>query len=261
MRAQYPKVDELKQGEFWSFSPYAFLHNELEMWLPSDAEKNKAVNNLPYLKSQNFNEVRKDNRNNTAYTFVRRPSYYGVFNSGTILTPLQRYGLGLLWNPATGTVFQSQSNSSVAAWGTKVEGSGEVYETGNVMAEFTTDGKSWEPSEGRNQPKGNLKIKYPLKSAGTKTVEFLPEKIKVTVQHQGSFTEVLPLLADNDGVIRYTDKSITVQSKKGILTISIGSEAKVKKLNDIISTKGGDKNCYVIEVSGEHKLEYEFSFK
>jgi hypothetical protein len=261
MRSQYPKVDELKRGEFWSFSPYAFLHSELVMWLPSDAEKNNAVNNLPYLKNQNFNEVRKDNRNNTAHTFVRRSSYYGIFNSGTILTPLQRYGLGLIWNPATGTVLQSQSNSAVAAWGTRAQGSEQVYEAGDVTATFTADGKRWQPLEGRNQPKGNINIRYPLTSAGTKTVEFLPEKIKVTVLHQGSFTEIIPLLAGNDDAIHYTDKKITLQSKKGTLTISIGAEAKVKKLDNIVTTRGAGKDCHVIEISANDKLAYEFNFK
>jgi hypothetical protein len=261
MRSQYPRVDELRQGEFWSFSPYAFLHNELKMWLPSGTEKNKAVNNLPYLSAKKFNEVRKDNRNNTVYTFVRRPFYYGIFNSGTMLTPNQRYGLGLVWNPATGTVFQSQSNSTVAAWGTKAEGGEQVYEAGDIAAEFTADGKRWEPSEGKNQPKGNLNIRYPLRSAGIKTVEFLPEKIKITVLHQGAFTEVIPLLAYNEGSIRYTDKSITLENKKGTMTIRIGSEARVKKLNDVVSTRGGHKDCYVVEVSAKDRLEYEFSFK
>lgn len=260
MRGQYPQVDELRQGQFWSFSPYAFLHNDLAMWLPSSAEKNKSVSNLPYLKRENFNEVRKDNRNNTVYTFVRRPTYYAIFNSGSILTSLQRYGLGLIWNPATGAVLQSQSNASVAAWGTKADGSEQVYEAGDVAATFTLDGRRWEASEGSNQPKGNISVQYPLKS-GTKTIELLPEKIKVTVLHPGAFTEVLPLLADNADAIRCTDNSIILQSGKGTMIINVGPGASVKKLNDVISTRGGHKECYVVEISTKDKLEYELSFK
>jgi len=49
--------------------------------------------------------------------------YYATFNSGKIITEQQRYGLGLVWTRPLGTVFQSQSKTDEASWGTKASGS------------------------------------------------------------------------------------------------------------------------------------------
>jgi hypothetical protein len=260
MRSRYPGVAELRKGQFWAFSPYAFLHDQLVMWLPSNAAKKEAVVHLPYLQKDKFTEVRSDERNHTSHAFVRRPAYYTIFNSGTILTQQQRYGLGLIWNPLMGTVFQSQSKSDVAAWGTKVAGSAQVYEAGDIQPEFTVAGKSWMPAEGKNELNGEFRISYGLKTAGTKTVEFEPEKLKITVVHPGVFTEVIPLLVDKNAELTITNGTVELRQAKNKMTIRLSPAAKVKKLEEII-TNGTDKQCQVIEISASDKLVYEFSFQ
>jgi hypothetical protein len=165
MRESYPKVNELKTGEFWSFSPYAFLHDGLNHWLPSQNQKDEAIRNLPYLKSENFTEVRSDRRNETTYAFVRRPAYYAIFNAGKIITDQQRYGLGLIWNPITGTILQSQSKSDLAAWGTRTINSAQVYEASDVMATYYSNGQKWKPAPGINPLEGSLSLSYPLGSS------------------------------------------------------------------------------------------------
>jgi hypothetical protein len=96
MRDRYPIVDALKVGEFWTYSPYAFLHDGMNHWLPSQGQKDSAIAELPYLKSNEFLQVRSDKRNKTEQIFVRRPGYYAILNTGQIITSQQRYGLGLL---------------------------------------------------------------------------------------------------------------------------------------------------------------------
>ena len=260
MKNKYPQTGELKKGEFSSFSPYAFLHSELVNWMPSDAEKKQAVENLPYLKNENFNEIRKDNRNNTVHSFARRPAYYAIFNGGEILTPTQRYGLGLLWNSQMGTVLQSQSNSDIASWGTRADGTTQVYEAGNVPIEFKIGSKVWQPAEGRNQTPGIFSVTYPLKNSGSKTIEFGKNTVSVTVEHGGSFTEIIPLLIEKDAEVKSTNKSITLQTKKGKLTIWLKGATGVKKLDQNISTRSS-KPCNVFEIQANDKLEYEFSFR
>ncbi len=167
MKESYPDVAPLQLGEFNAFSPYAFLHEGMEMWLPSDKQKQEAINQLPYLKKENFIHIRKDERSETNYAFIRRPAYYAIFNGGKILTGQQRYGLGLVWNPSMGTVIQSQSRSDVADYGTRAEGNEKSYEAGNIFAQIKLEGQILEPGIGKNDFSGSdLEISYDLGRTG-----------------------------------------------------------------------------------------------
>ena len=258
MKAQYPHFEELRVGDFSGFSPYAFLHDQLIMWLPSIDQKKEAIEALPYLKNDNFTEIRKDNRNNTSYTFVRRPAYYIIFNAGKIVTPQQRYGIGLIWHPRLGTIFQSQSNSFVAAWGTKVA-TDTVYETKGINAEFFSDGVKLNLFNGKNEVSGNLKLSYDI-GTGKKEIQFLKDKIIVTINHPGIFTEVLPFLVSNDAVLTFNEKNITYAGSCTTSIIQIkGSQVKVQKVSNY-NPRFGIKNCNVIEISSTEKLIYEINF-
>lgn len=260
MREQYPNVRELSVGEFWAFSPYAFLHNDLYHWLPSDEQKREAVTSLPYLKNDRFTQVRRDKRNNTDYSFVRRPLYYAIFNSGKIITDQQRLGLGLVWHPAMGTVFQSQSRSVVGAWGTKPHGSEKVYETMDVVPSFVVNDKVWTGIPGVNDLEGRFTVSYILGTVGSKKIEFNDETIKVTVDHPGSFIEVIPLLVTEDVVIHVDGQTAILENDKGNVTIRAGKSKLFALLPEAISTRGG-KPCRVIEIQASGRLEYEFSFR
>lgn len=259
MRARYPQVNELRVGEFWAFSPYAFLHHGLNQWLPSQQEKDEAVAGLPYLKKENFTQIRSDRRNGTNYTFVRRPSYYVIFNGGKILTSQQRYGLGLIWNPSVGTVFQSQSNSDLASWGTRAPGSPRVYEASDIRASFVVNENPWTPAPGINQVEGALFITYPLGTQGFKKIHFMEESIQVDILHQGSFTEVIPLLIQDGSVLKTSEQAITLQTPQGTMVIKADAPSQILQLRDSFDTRGG-KPCRVTEIKGNERLMYTIQF-
>jgi hypothetical protein len=256
MRDQYPMTDKLRVGEFWAFSPYTFLHYEMNRWLPSREQKDNAIKNLPYLKNENFTEVRSDRRNVTDYSFVRRPSYYAIFNSGNILTEQQRYGLGLVWNPIMGCVLQSQSASDIAAWGTRAVGESKVYEAQDVVRTFYVNNQPWNAMPGANTIDGELSISYPLAAIGKKTISFKKEMISVNVHHKGPFLEVIPLLVEPDATLMVDDSKIVLKNKGVIMVIDVQSPATVTKTELAVDMHGG-KPCQVFEIRSVDRLKYE----
>jgi hypothetical protein len=260
MLKKYPDVGSLKVGEFWSFSPYAFLHNDLVRWLPEHDQKAEAIQNLPYLKSTDFIEVRSDRRNSTEHSFIRKPSYYAILNTGKVITDQQRFGLGLIWNPETGTVFQSQSRSDVAAWGTRAKGAGQVYEASDVNATFLVEGQSWVPAPGSNSIDGSLTVQYSLASSGKKIIQFNSDNIHIDIQHKGDFTEVIPLLIENGNEVTVNDEAITLQTQNGKMIIEISARADAILLSEQADSKGG-KQCRVVEITSKGALTYSIRFE
>ncbi len=260
MRAMYPEVAPLVTGEFNAFSPYAFVHQGLVQWHPSEQQKVEALANLPYLKNNRFTQVRHDNRANTSYIFVRRPYYYAIFNSGKIITKQQRYGLGIVWNPILGTILQSQSKTDVAAWGTKASDSQQVYEASDLNPEIIVNGKLWTPEEGKNDLDcQSLKIQYPLGDHGRKSIRFEDDKIVVQVQHGGDFIEILPLLAAEDGNIHPGDDEVDIKTASGSAHIELNNAEKISKL--AFDEDLGPKACYVLEVKANGNLSYSITFE
>lgn len=211
--AKWPAVEPLKTGEFWSFSPYAFLHREQVQWFPSPAQREEARRSLPYLARREFIHQRMDSRHPAVFTYVRRPAYYAAFNSGKRITARQRLGLGLVWTQKGGVALQSQSNSNEAAWGTRATGSDSVFEAGDVPAEFAVDGRKWDPSPGnRDLPGGTLAVRYRLGAAGEKTLEFLPREIRVAVRLEGEFTEQVPVF--DEGYVASSGRRTSPEPQK-----------------------------------------------
>jgi hypothetical protein len=139
LEANWPNVSPLQIGEFWALTPYAVLHRDHITWHPNSQQKKTATAILPYIARDHFIHQRTDSRHPVAFTFIRRPTYYAAFNTGTILSPQQRYGLGLLWHPQAGTILQSQTNTDNAAWGTVANDT--LYEATDVNATF----QFWKP--------------------------------------------------------------------------------------------------------------------
>jgi hypothetical protein len=187
----WPKVAPLPAGEFTAFAPYAFLHREQPEYMPSVDEKKRAEMLVPVHARREFIHQRMDSRSPIVFTFVRRPGYYAVFNSGKLITRQQRLGLGLLWTPAEGAILQNQTNSADAAWGTRAAGMEQVYEAAVLQASFSTG----EPHAGaRVLDVSTLTLEYPLGATGRKRVAFERDIIRVTIEHPGEFTEQIPSL-------------------------------------------------------------------
>jgi hypothetical protein len=195
----WPQVPPLRVGEFRAFEPYAFLHRSHVHWNPSDAEKRAAIAALPHVRGTTSVEQRMDSRVPVVFTAVGRPQWYAVFNSGKLIRPQQRYGLGLVWSSRTGVLLQSQSASADAAWGTRAAGAANVYEGSDLPARFFARDREIQPAVGlRSYPGGELRVEYPLGSVGKKEIVFANDAIRVTIEHSGSFTEQLPVLSPGD---------------------------------------------------------------
>jgi hypothetical protein len=200
-----------------SYAPHAFADRiDRFEWRPTAAERNAAIANLPYLARDRFVHQRADDRINV--TFVRRPSYYAAFNAGREIimygSPgIQRYGLGLLWNPQMGTVLQTPSGD-VAPWGTSRENA-TPFEARSLAPTLKINGQAIVKQSGaRDLPNGETGVtsfEYGLFDEGQKTVTFNADRINVSVRLTGVFTEQMVLLTregDNlailPGVIRLT---------------------------------------------------------
>lgn len=186
-----------KQG----LSPYAFLHRAHYLWHPSAAQKQEAIERLPYLARSSFAHQRSDSRAKLTCTYVRRAGFYAAFNSGEPKHEQQRLGLGIVWSPSAGAVLQSQTASSDHAWGTRRDGAEQVYEAGKVTASYEVDGKEIAPQDGaRDLPPGRLVVRYPLGESGKKEVTFDESGITVEIEHRGRFVEQIPLLGTGAAV-------------------------------------------------------------
>lgn len=259
MRVKYPNVGELQIGEFWAFSPYAFLHDGLNHWLPSQQQKDESITNLPYFKEENFIEVRSDRRNDTNYTFVRRPHYYTIFNGGKILTDQQRYGLGLIWNPSMGTVFQSQSRSDSTCWGTRASGRSQVYEASDIISAFVLNGDLWSPAPGSNRLEGRISISYPLGQSGSKTIRFEENYIEIEIQHTDTFTEMIPLLGNREARVIVNNNAVVLNTDRGAMTIRASSPLGLRVRPQPINIEGG-KMLHIAELYGKGRLVYTIRF-
>jgi len=259
MLQKYPDVAPLITSEFRAFSPYSFLHQGMELWHPTDKQKQNAINELPYLKNKNFIHVRHDKRSNTMYSFIRKPNYYAIFNSGKIITEKQRYGLGLIWSPDFGTFFQSQSSSNLAAYGTKAEGAEMVYEALDLFPEFKLNRQILTPDEGKKDSgKEEYSTSYDLGQKGNKEINFEEERITVQVQHSGSFTEIIPFVISVDDTLISDKNKIVLQNSESSMSIAIKNGLAIH--TSTIESDLNGKRIEVIEVKASGMLAYDIVF-
>jgi hypothetical protein len=230
LEKNWPNFPPLKVGDFWSYSPYAFLHRDQYHWYPTAREQAEARAKLPFAASEKFVHQLQDSRNPEIFTYIRQPAYYAAFNSGKQVTKQQRYGLGLLWTPSDGAVLQSQTASDTAAWGTKTEGHAGVWENGDLDATFSD---------------GNLSVRYAI-GTGEKTIRFEPDRIVVTVHSPGAFTEIVPLL----GEVRAAADGASGTG------ISVQYGASAHATLDQTETSVGKKRLVVLRLAAENELTY-----
>jgi len=255
LTAGWPQIPGLRVGEFFTFSPYAFLHRRHPEWYPSDAEKAGALKSLPYLARERFLHQRVDSRHPLVFTFVRRPAYYAVFNAGPVLGKQPRHGLGLLWHPRAGGLLQSQTGTDDAAWGTTPDGASSPYEAEPLTAGYSVSGVRVEPSSGnRDLPDGVLSISYALGGAGSKTVAFADEAVEVSVDHPGGFLETLPLLKGDSDALEVSGATATLTRGDFALAISSWGQAEL----DLVATQRrvGSREVVVLRIRACDRLEY-----
>jgi hypothetical protein len=260
----WPNVPPLAPGEFSSFSPYAFLHRTHFQWYPSPQQKEAAYRMLPYIKSERFIHQKMDSRHPTIFTYVRQPGYYACFNSGPLLKPQQRYGIGLLWHPKAGSFLQSQTDTDNAAWGTKPEG-GKLYEADTLDALFTVNNKPIKTTPGNHEVRvpakaGNLSVSYALGAGGKKSIVFKDKTITVNIQHAGAFTEYIPLLLNSTDSLQLVSPGKAILQKRGD-TISVLYDAAAKASLKETTLKAGKQRVMVLQIESSGKLGYSFNME
>lgn len=241
-----------------TYSPSAFTDVDRVRAYPDADSRQSAVTKLPYLAREKFTHVRTDPRP-MQFVYVRRPAYYATFNAGKPASPRQRFGLGLVWNPQTGTVLQSQPNSADDAWGTRLPGSATVCEIDLLKPQYTLNGKPLTlPPKPTDLPAGDLSVTYPLGTAGKKTIVFSDNSIRVSVTHPGPFTEQLPLLADSDKAVTVAGDRVQVSAAAGAFEIRLKgqSSAELGKASPL-----GPLQLATVRMQATDRLEYELVFK
>ncbi|NII29080.1 hypothetical protein HB364_28635 [Pseudoflavitalea sp. X16] len=257
LEQNWPHVQPLSTGAFSAFSPYAFLHRAHYQWYPSPQQKEAAVRNLPYIKSNRFIHQKMDSRHPTVFTYVRQPGYYASFNSGPLLKPQQRYGIGLLWHPEAGSFLQSQTDTDDAAWGTKPEG-GRLYEADTLDALFLINNKAIHPTPGGHDLKtGMLAVSYKLGATGKKSIVFRDKAIEVAIQHPGPFKEYIPLLLNStDSALISSPGKVTLRKPGG--TIYVLYDAAAKAVLKETTLKSGLQRVVVLCIESSDQLGYSF---
>ncbi|MCH8494377.1 MAG: T9SS type A sorting domain-containing protein [Balneolales bacterium] len=270
--SNWTNIPSLQVGNFSGYSAYAFLHRDHYRWNPTEVQRQEAVQNLPYLASDNFIQQRVDNLTYFETTYVRKEDYYAAFSAGAQQQDQQRYGLGLLWSPVAGTLIQSQSRSNDAAWGTFTINNRVVspWEALPLEAVYTLDGVPFEPEAGVGDLDGQLlEISYPLGSTGifsglgTKKLTFDQDEIKVEVTHNGSFKEILPLVVSSALELRIDEARGTIQliqlGRLGYekLRIEIDNPESITSIESLsLRSIGSGLNVIPVHITASDSLVY-----
>jgi hypothetical protein len=256
--ANWPPSNGLAVGAFSTFSPYAFLHRSHVRWFPNEAQRKAALSQLPCL-GRKFNHQRVDERERLIFTFVHRPTYYAIFNSGPHLTSQQRYGLGLLWNPDMGSVLQSQTGTNNATWGTVLGQNLIPFEGDTLNAEFKISDRTIGPLAGnRDLPSGAVTIKYEFPDQGEKTLTFTESEIVVDVQHSGAFREQIPLVLGNGESLKITPGQVLLRRGTEVFSISFDRQVTAETVDTEL--KVGPRKVVTLVLQARDSLVYRLAF-
>jgi hypothetical protein len=258
LQTHWARIKDPEVGAFSAFSPYSFLHRSHEKWYPTSAQREAALRALPYLRSS-FTHQRMDEREHVVFTFIRRPRYYAIFNSGPHLTSQQRYGLGLIWQPEIGSLLQSQTGTNDGAWGTVLGDRQGVYEADTLDADFSIDGKAVSSLPGnRDLSSGVLAVKYRFSDQGEKTITFGDRELVVEVHHSGRLQENIPLLVG-------ADDKLTVEGDGVVLTragkaFSIKFDQQTNATTVDTGLKVGPRRVITVQLRSQSNLSYRLDF-
>jgi hypothetical protein len=105
----------------------------------------------------------------------------------------------------------------------------------------------------------SLVVTYLLGRRGDKTIRFHEDKISVSVNHPGKFSEIIPLLVGKNDHVAIGQSSITLNGEKGQFVVHILHAKLIKKT--LFQSDLKYKQCFVFEVEASEKLDYEMKFQ
>ncbi len=198
----WPNLPDLEIDNPDGYNPETFLHRRHRMGVVTQDLFREALTALPCADSHPFNHVKQVSDTNSMFYYANRPgAYYVIFAGGESVHPRQSLGITLIRSHSDGTVLLSQAGNATLAWGTRPGVSEDVYESTRIFPAFRTGTQDIEIKPGPNSmAEGEVVLSYAI-GAGTKVIRLSKDRIEVEIQHQGSFTEQLPLLIpDNERV-------------------------------------------------------------
>lgn len=260
LRDQWGRWPSLAVPSAYAYRP-GFVHAasaEPDPWHPTAGQRAVARRELPYVARREFNHQRHDSYPYT-YTYVRRPSYYAVFNSGRIRAR-QSYGLGLLWHDRFGPALQTVAGTGWR-WGTIPAGADRPIEQGNLLPRFHVGGRVFQPALGAvDLPSGEVRIDYPLGDAGRKTVTLGLSRVLVEITHRGVFEEQIPLVLRTDARATVRGGRLTIEQNGATLVIEASGGGAELTLSTPETMPHGLTRRRV-GVSARDMLRYEIYFR
>lgn len=274
-----PTYGALATNNAYSYQP-GFVFEALqrtETWHPTATERSAAINTLPYLASTRFNRILHDTRCPLTVTAVRRPSYYGLFNSGNVTVANHvKLGLGLLWNPAFGTFLHAaagNTNTPSTTWGTVRSGVTNAYEqrltNSSLSATIRVNGSTVAPTAGTNNlANGLLTATYNLVEGaatnGSKVVTFDEDRVRVDVTHTNTanrvFLERVPLVAPASAVLATNGTRLTLTHTNGsrlILQLATNSAANFSVAAAATDNLPSGLQRRAVTITATNALSYE----
>lgn len=190
-------------------SPRIISHAPYGESLPSERDKAAAIRNLPYLRDDQFVELRRDPNFGRDFLFVRRPSYYLGALFGPRDTNRVRSGPGFVWHPEAGTVVHSQRITNTTCWGT-VRSNGIPDANGDLVADYLTGDHLW---DGQRIDPGSaaFRVRYRTPDATPRDLVVVSELVMTRagivrrVRAAGPATEQVPLVLHPDDRISLAD--------------------------------------------------------
>ncbi len=256
LERDWPKVAPLDVGTFRAFSPYTFLHREHVRWFPTDSQWAASRAAMRPKAEQRFTHQRTDTRKPVTFSYVRRPSYYAAFTSGDVITAQQRYGLGLFWTAAAGSVIQSQTAGTGTAWGTRRPDTTLVYEAKSFAAATSAGAQAVTLAAGnRDLPAGDVRFDYALGVSGRKTVTFDDRGMHVTVNHTGAFAEQVPfILLASDSL---SVKPGIVELRRGTARVVVRWSPATSAVVERTEERSGERRVVAVSIPANGKLTYD----
>jgi hypothetical protein len=187
-------------------SPRIIAHAPYGERLPSRPTKHAAIQRLPYLRHQDFAEIRRDPTENQDYLYVRRPGLYVGAFFGTRPGSVVKAGTGFVWHPAAGTIIHAQQTTT-GCWATVRAGRPDA--DGNLIAEeYLIGDRLW---DGQHQAAGSAPVRVRYRTTDSSIATELvvdPTAVTRRVTATSVATEQIPLVLLPDDELVFSDGTV-----------------------------------------------------
>jgi hypothetical protein len=173
-------------------SPRIIAHVSYGEAFPTNATKQAAIQQLPYLQSSDFAVQRRDTLTDQIYCYVRRPELYLAAFFGARPSSMVRSSPGMLWSPRAGMLVHSQQNDA-QCWASLLP-NGNADAHSDLDATYFVGGQTW---NGQRVVPGSapVVVRYGLPDGRIRTVlTITQDSVTRAVQGTSALTEQIPLV-------------------------------------------------------------------